>query len=299
MKKILLKIYYAFLKIKDKIVIFYNKKITLKRKPPIVMNTDETLKRIINDRCSVSRFGDGEFSLIYGESLKFQTNSPEISKRLREILISNKKNHIVCIPNVFENMEWATDNARKYWMKYLNLNRSKIYKIINMNKIYYDTQVTRLYIDIKDKSKVENRFNLVKSLWNNREVVIVEGEKSRLGIGNDLFNGCKSIERIICPSINAFSKYDEILKEVKKQDKSKLILIALGPTATILAYDLANAGYQAIDIGHIDIEYEWYLIKAQEKCPVKYKYIGEIKDGDKVSNINNEIYINEIIKSLL
>ena len=196
-------------------------------------------------------------------------------------------------------MEWATDNARKYWMKYLNLNRSKIYKIINMNKIYYDTQVTRLYIDIKDKSKVENRFNLVKSLWNNREVVIVEGEKSRLGIGNDLFNGCKSIERIICPSINAFSKYDEILKEVKKQDKSKLILIALGPTATILAYDLANAGYQAIDIGHIDIEYEWYLIKAQEKCPVKYKYIGEIKDGDKVSNINNEIYINEIIKSLL
>ena len=299
MKKILLKIYYAFLKIKDKIVIFYNKKITLKRKPPIVMNTDETLKRIINDRCSVSRFGDGEFSLIYGESLKFQINSPEISKRLREILISNKKNHIVCIPNVFENMEWATDNARKYWMKYLNLNRSKIYKIINMNKIYYDTQVTRLYIDIKDKSKVENRFNLVKSLWNNREVVIVEGEKSRLGIGNDLFNGCKSIERIICPSINAFSKYDEILKEVKKQDKSKLILIALGPTATILAYDLANAGYQAIDIGHIDIEYEWYLIKAQEKCPVKYKYIGEIKDGDKVSNINNEIYRNEIIKSLL
>ena len=193
-------------------------------------------------------------------------------------------------------MEWATDNARKYWMKYLNLNRSKIYKIINMNKIYYDTQVTRLYIDIKDKSKVENRFNLVKSLWNNREVVIVEGEKSRLGIGNDLFNGCKSIERIICPSINAFSKYDEILKEVKKQDKSKLILIALGPTATILAYDLANAGYQAIDIGHIDIEYEWYLMKVKEKCPVKNKYIGEINGGDCVEDILDKKYNKQIIK---
>ena len=299
MKKILLKIYYTFLNIKDKIVIFYNKKITLNRKPPIVMNTDETLKRIINDKCSVSRFGDGEFSLIYGESLKFQANSSEMSNRLREILISNKNNHIVCIPNVFQNMEWATNNAKKYWVRYLNLKRSKIYKILDMNKIYYDALVTRLYIDIKDKRKVEKRFNLVKSLWNNREVVIVEGEKSRLGIGNDLFNGCKTIERIICPSINAFSKYDEILKEVKKQDKSKLILIALGPTATILAYDLANAGYQAIDIGHIDIEYEWYLMKAKEKCSVKYKYIGEIKDGDKVSNINNEIYRNEIIKSLL
>ena len=193
-------------------------------------------------------------------------------------------------------MEWATDNARKYWMKYLNLNRSKIYKIINMNKIYYDTQVTRLYIDIKDKSKVENRFNLVKSLWNNREVVIVEGEKSRLGIGNDLFNGCKSIERIICPSINAFSKYDEIFKEVKKQDKSKLILIALGPTATILAYDLSNEGYQAIDIGHIDIEYEWYLMKVKEKCPVKNKYIGEINGGDCVEDILDKKYNKQIIK---
>ena len=193
-------------------------------------------------------------------------------------------------------MEWATDNARKYWMKYLNLNRSKIYKIINMNKIYYDTQVTRLYIDIKDKSKVEKRFNLVKSLWNNREVVIVEGEKSRLGIGNDLFNGCKSIERIICPSINAFSKYDEIFKEVKKQDKSKLILIALGPTATILAYDLSNEGYQAIDIGHIDIEYEWYLMKVKEKCPVKNKYIGEINGGDCVEDILDKKYNKQIIK---
>ena len=94
-------------------------------------------------------------------------------------------------------MEWATNNAKKYWVRYLNLKRSKIYKILDMNKIYYDALVTRLYIDIKDKRKVEKRFNLVKSLWNNREVVIVEGEKSRLGIGNDLFNGCKTIERII------------------------------------------------------------------------------------------------------
>ena len=165
-----------------------------------------------------------------------------------------------------------------------------------MNKIYYDALVTRLYIDIKDKRKVEKRFNLVKSLWNNREVVIVEGEKSRLGIGNDLFNGCKTIERIICPSINAFSKYDEILKEVKKQDKSKLILIALGPTATILAYDLSNEGYQAIDIGHIDIEYEWYLMKVKEKCPVKNKYIGEINGGDCVEDILDKKYNKQIIK---
>ena len=50
--------------------------------------------------------------------------------------------------------------------------------------------------------------------------------------------------------------------------KNKLILIALGPTATILAYDLYKLGYRAIDIGHIDIEYEWFLRKANTKIPI-------------------------------
>jgi len=88
-------------------------------------------------------------------------------------------------------------------------------------------------------------------------------ELSRLGVGNDLFNNTRSILRIICPSKNAYSKYSEILRIVKKQEKSKAVLIALGPTATVLAYDLTIAGYHAVDIGHIDIEYEWYLNKAK------------------------------------
>ena len=89
--------------------------------------------------------------------------------------------------------------------------------------------------------------------------------------------------------------YEEIFKEITKQDKSKLILIALGPTATVLAYDLSKAGYQAIDIGHIDIEYEWFLQGAKNKCPVKYKYIGEIDGGDNVENLTDDEYLNQVI----
>ncbi len=43
---------------------------------------------------------------------------------------------------------------------------------------------------------------------------IIEGEKSRLGIGNDLFNNSKSIKRIICPIINAFNAYDKIIIKI-------------------------------------------------------------------------------------
>lgn len=298
MKKQLLKIYYYLLELKDKATIFYNKNITEKKKVPLVMNTDETLDKIVKEKCSVSRFGDGEFSLIYGESLKFQPANNEISSKLKEVLNSNYENHIVCIPDVFGEISWATDKAEKYWTKYLELKRNRIYKILKENKVYYDALVTRLYIDLKDKSKVKNRFEKIKLLWKNKEVILVEGNKSRLGIGNDLFDCAKSIERIICPSVDAYSKYKEIFNEVIKEDKSKLILIALGPTATVLAYELSKEGYQAIDIGHIDIEYEWFLNNAQEKCPVKNKYIGEMDKGDEVEDIDNFIYKSQI-KSII
>lgn len=299
MKKVLLKIYYYLLSLKDKLVIFYNKNITEKMKKPIVIDTDKTIDKIINDKCSVSRFGDGEFSLIYGENLKFQSANEEISNKLKEILKSSSKNHIVCIPNVFGNIEWATDKAKSYWVGYLNLKRNKIYRILSDNNIYYDALITRLYIDLKDKSKVSDRFEKMKLLWKNRDIVIVEGEKSRLGLGNDLFDSAKSIRRVICPSMNAYSKYNEIFEFIKLQDKSNLILIALGPTATVLAYDLAKEGYQAIDIGHIDIEYEWFLNEVKEKSPVKNKYIGEINGGDIVDNIDDIIYFEEIIEKII
>ncbi|MGM8274021.1 GT-D fold domain-containing glycosyltransferase [Clostridium perfringens] len=102
MKKYILKVYYKLLDLKDLIIIFYNKKFVSKRKPPIVLNTDVTLEKITGVRCSVSRFGDGEFALMYGENLIFQPQDKELSLRLKEIINSNIDNHIVCLPNIFE-----------------------------------------------------------------------------------------------------------------------------------------------------------------------------------------------------
>lgn len=295
MKSILLKFYNDIFKVYQSIVIMKNKIISLTIKHPTVRTTDETLTKLLEEKVSISRFGDGEFALMNGKDLLFQPYTPLLGNRLKEIINSNQEKHLVGIPNVFLNLEWCTDKANAYWTRYLNINRFKIYRMINFNNVYYDSLVTRLYIDHKDKKLAKKRFNKYKQLWNNRSIVIVEGGKSRLGIGNDLFKGTSSIERIICPSTNAFEKYEDILHEVRKHDKSKLILIALGPTATVLAYDLAKLGYHAVDIGHIDIEYEWFLQEAEEKVPVRNKYIGEIPNGTNVQDIEDQRYKQEII----
>ena len=121
---------------------------------------------------------------------------------------------------------------------------------------------------------------------------------SRLGVGNDLLDNAKSVKRILGPSSEAFSKYDEILDEAKKLDKDVLILLALGPAATCLAYDLHKFGYQAVDIGHVDVEYEWYRMKAKKKSPIKNKMVHEASNDD-VGEYHDKKYDSQIIAKIV
>lgn len=264
-----------------------------------ILNRYETINLIKKNKLSVARFGDGELFIINNTEIGFQEKNIELSKRLKEILKSNDKDILICIPSMLNDTNWCTEKCKKYWYNHLQDSRIWWFKYINKNRTYGDTQITRPYIDLKDKKESENLFNNLKEIWDNRDVVIIEGEQTRLGVGNDLFNNIKSIKRIICPAKNAFNKYNYILDEVKTISKDKLILIALGPTATVLAYDLNKLGYQAIDVGHIDIEYEWFLQKVTEKVKLKNKYVNEGTGDINISNENDGSYNKEIIKLIL
>ena len=171
--------------------------------------------------------------------------------------------------------------------------------LVNKNKPYYSSTITRFYIDYEDKNGVSKYIKKLKKIWDQKDVVIVEGEKSRVGIGNDLFNNVKTIKRIICPNINAFNKYNNIINSITRNvQKNKLILIALGPTATLLAYDLYKLGYQSLDIGHIDIEYEWYLRKAKKKIKIENKFVLEAFGKDRFSRVKDKKYYDTIIERI-
>ena len=133
------------------------------------------------------------------------------------------------------------------------------------------------------------------------DILIIEGEKTRLGIGNDLFNNSKSIKRIICPSKDAFRVYEKILTFINniKLDKNTLILISLGPTATALTYDILNLGNQIIDFGHFDIQYEYYLRNVSKKVRIPYKYVNEVKGGDSnITSVTDNNYFKQIIYNI-
>lgn len=111
--------------------------------------------------------------------------------------------------------------------------------------------------------------------------------------------GASNIRRVLCPSKSAFSVYDKILRNVLEvHEKEELILIALGPTATILAYDLAEKGVQALDVGHIDIEYEWFLRKDRTHKKIEGKFVSEAQGGSEVSAVKEQAYVSQIVMKI-
>lgn len=264
-----------------------------KRKNIIILSSSVTIDKIVENSLSVSRFGDGELKLIRGESIGFQEANPELGERLLKVLQSKSCKHLVCVLNVIAgDFSLYTSLSTTFWKKNMIKNKRFWEDKLVSDYEYGDSLFTRFYVEIKDKEHCKEMVLSLKRIWDNRDLLVVEGVGSRLGVGNDLFDNCISIKRILCPSKNSFSVYNTILNKVSENADDRLILIALGPTATVLAYDLSQLGYQAIDVGHIDIEYEWYLQKASDIKPIAGKNVNECNtEGGEIIDITYESQI--------
>jgi len=269
---------------------------------PIVKSPEETLEKIIESKCSIARFGDGEISILVDRiSYPFQKYSRELADRMKEILQSDDEKILIGLPIGFYSMNNMNRMLRRAWKAHIALVYPRFCGYIDFGKTYYNANITRPYMGYNNIAYPVKIYEMFRKIWYHRDLLIIEGEASRLGVGNDLFAGAKSIKRILAPPENAFEKYLEIYSTAKRSaNKNMLLLIALGPTATVLAYDLSKAGFQALDVGNIDIEYEWFLRGATFKEKIPGKYTSEARGGREVSNSHlNEEYHQEIIARII
>ena len=276
----------------------------LKAKKYTVLTLEETMDLLLNnDNLSISRYGDGELGMTTFNNIGFQSFDENLSIRLKEIMqegIKNK-NCLICMPDAFRGTKNMRFGPSLFWFFHKAF-RFKSYEYLLNDKYQYgNTSITRPYIDYRDRNYSAKIFDLLKRIWDKRDVVIVEGEKTKLGMGNDLFDNATSIKRIICPAENAYSKLEAIKSSIRLNvEKDTLILGALGPTASILASQLCDEGYQFVDIGHVDVEYMWYLRHAILRETIEGKYVNEsgVKTCSDVYD-NDSTYINSIIDRVL
>ena len=289
----------------DLIIRQYNKYVCIplarkKLRNITILDSMTSIQYIIDNRCSVSRFGDGEFDVLMGKNGNtFQIADRQLAERLKEVLISNDvPNHMIGIPQPLKGVSGLRPLSRDFWGYYVKENVAKLLPFFSGGKTYLDTQLSRFYIAYKDKSHCKEQLDLLKKIWAGQDIVIIEGCESRTGIGNDLYDNSKSIQRILGLPTNAFAKYDEMLDAILTHvSKDKLIILSYGMCATVLAYDLAKLGYWAIDLGHIDIEYEWMKMGVIENTPVKGKFTNEagVCGRENIDECNDGQYRNQIL----
>lgn len=287
-------------KLRNRFLPVYNRLLKVFHAQPPILSNEETIRQLAEGK-SLGRFGDGEMMLILKQGdLAFQKQDPTLQARLEEVLSSTEGDFLVGLPGIFTDKDLADRNeaSREFWEINLLATRREWYRRIHFSHHYANSTFTRNYVTLKDKSAAESYFHAVKSIWESRKVLVIEGSKSRVGVGNSLFSNAAEIKRILCPSVNAFDAYQEILAQACSAPKDYLILIALGPTATVLAYDLHMAGYQAIDIGHIDIEFEWFLHQSDQREQIPGKYVAEAGGMEEDTLQDDQLYRAQIIQTV-
>ena len=106
-------------------------------------------------------------------------------------------------------------------------------------------------------------FRAWESLWEGREIVVVHharGDRGALAVSL----GAHGASRDLPGAERKFREYAAVLERaaVHCATPDVLFLIAAGPTAGVLAWDLAERGAQALDIGHLTAAYDEFTQKA-------------------------------------
>lgn len=274
-------------------------------KPPRIMSFDECMDYILSNRASVSRMGDGELNVIYGKSLGFQEKNERLGERLREVMTREIPGLLVCIPDTFENLGRYNAVEQGFWSAHHYYNRRRWRRLLRPGKKYGDTFLSRFYSMEFDRDLSQHRIQSLRLLWDKRDIIFIEGKDTKMGVGNDLFDNAASIRRVLCPAKSAFDRYDSIVDTVKSMNHSEndLYVLALGPTATVMAADLHLLGFQALDLGHLDIEYEWFRRGVTKKVPIAGKFSNEavilgLAKNAVSGEISSEAYTSQIVADL-
>lgn len=198
---------------------------------PTVASERDTLN-LVRSGHSLARYGDGEFALAAGRSIRCQKHAPRLQDRLQGILCDSG-DCLVGIPNLRSQTPKAA-----YWQRHCDQAVGLL-----AERPYVSAFISRP--DSAPWINTPDYWAGMESLWAGQDVTLVRGGDRSLS-ATDLASA-KSVRVIQCPSRHAFTEYDAILAKIGTPAR---VLLCLGPTATVLAVDLCARGVHAIDLGH-------------------------------------------------
>lgn len=221
--------------------------------PQNILSCEDTIKEIVNNRKSISRLGDGEEFAAH--ILCDTPYIPALKERLIEIMENGSdENCLVCINNfnVFDKKvpSYYRRHFGIYWMIH---SVKKLRETVNFNDAssYGDAYAILFYFNNNDEKEVRKRkLDEVKSIWQDKKILFVVSENSKILKDEKYFSNAAEKDFIIGPSSWAFREYDTLFKKITENyDNDWIVYLELGSCATVLSYDLSKLGYVALDMG--------------------------------------------------
>lgn len=127
---------------------------------------EKAVNKIVKERCSFVRFGDGEFKIMAGkEGSIFQKYSHNLAKRLLEVISSEEDRLLIGIANNYGNFdvydEEIADGIRSYMRNEIReFHRS----VLQKDRVYYDAYIFKSYFPYKNRKDTWKGVNMVKRI---------------------------------------------------------------------------------------------------------------------------------------
>lgn len=116
-----------------------------------VLDSLHTLEQIKNHNKSFIRFGDGEICILtnkHGFNIDFQKFEPKIKNKLFNVICSNEKDLLLCIPRFYsKDFSNLTLPARTFWVRCVYKTIHSM-SFLDTERVYGDAEITRPYMDL-------------------------------------------------------------------------------------------------------------------------------------------------------
>lgn len=208
------------------------------------LSLEQTMKVLVSERISFTRFGDGEFRMMLRPeyNLSFQPSSPGLADDLRDVLLFSDYDPEVLMlgfPFVYHDLHWS-GVLMDVWPDLKPLLREDL--------TYGCSHVSRpIFFEHFGESGVD----MWRELWADQRVCVVTGRESRFALIDPLFDNIQESRYVYSEAVNAYADLPRLMEELEREDPEQLFLVSLGPTGTLVTAYLARMGRWAVDVGHI------------------------------------------------
>jgi hypothetical protein len=213
--------------------------------PRNVMEEFATLRRVLEGRLSLTRFGDGEFKLATGRTCVCQEADAGLAARLAEVARTPARRLMTAIPRLHERGDLlaASPRLHHFWMK---VRDDRCFQGLLSEEMGYGSSfVTRG--DNAPHILCGEFAGLCRELFRGARVLAVTGQWKSANV--DVTGLAERVERVKAPVRDAWVDYEGLLARCMAAPKGTTFYLSCGPAATVLAFDLAVAGRRALDLG--------------------------------------------------